>query len=459
MSHGKSIQVVLADDERPVRILLERDLPDAGRMIVAVKSGQDALESPRESDYDQALLDLKIPSFGRLESFHRRADGDSGDADLLVLSAEGADDQAFDAVDIEPEAYDFLTKPLRTDDLRKLIEEADSVRSEDTVSSILERVPGFSQLNAPVLGESAAMVRLLQLVERIASSTATVLMQGETGSGKGMVARLIHELSSRREARFVAINCSAFQDHLLESELFGHEKGAFTGAVATKKGLFEVADQGTLFLDEVAEMTHAMQAKLLQVLDAGELRRVGGTSPRKVDARIIAATNKDLRKEVDAGNFREDLLFRLNVVTLTVPPLRKRSEEIPQLVDGFLKRFQGRGLPPKTFSESALSLMQSYSWPGNVRELANTIEGLLLLVPEEIIQPDDLPQNIRPSLRENQTGELVTAPVPLAEVERLHIERTLRYTEGKKAPAARLLGIDVKTLSKKIRDYEIELPS
>ncbi|MCB1054052.1 MAG: sigma-54-dependent Fis family transcriptional regulator [Acidobacteria bacterium] len=462
MEHSKSIQVVLAEDGRPARILLERDLPVSGRVMVSVKSGKGAVDAPRESDYDQALLDLKIPAFGRVESFHRRSEdeeGDVGDSDLLLLSAEGKMEQRLTAADIEPEAYDFLTKPLRSSELSALIRQAEAVKTEETVASILERAPGIGSHNAPVLGESPAMVRLLQLVERIASSTATVLLQGETGAGKGMVSRLIHELSSRREARFVAINCSAFQDQLLESELFGHEKGSFTGAVTAKKGLFEVADQGTLFLDEVAEMTPSMQAKLLQVLDNGELRRVGGTSARRVNARIIAATNKDLRKEVDAGTFREDLLFRLNVVTLTVPPLRKRSEEIPQLVEAFLRRFQGRGLPAKHISESAMHLLQSYSWPGNVRELANTIEGLLLLVPGDVIHPEDLPQNIRPTLRDSREIQTVVVPVPLTDVERLHIERTLRYTEGRKAPAARLLGIDVKTLTKKIRDYEIELPA
>jgi DNA-binding NtrC family response regulator len=272
-----------------------------------------------------------------------------------------------------------------------------------------------------------------------------------------MVSRILHELSPRADQRLVAINCGAFQDQLLESELFGHERGAFTGALNPKPGLFEVADKGTLFLDEVAEMTPAMQAKLLQVLDAGELRRVGGTSTRTVDVRIIAASNKDLKHEVKEGRFREDLLFRLNVVTLTVPSLRQRKEEIPELLEGFLERFADQGLPRKTFSPEAVRLLQSHAWPGNVRELTNTIEGLLLLAPEDIIRPEDLPQSIRPSVREEAAE--IEAPVPLTEIERVHIARVLRYTEGKKAPASRLLGIDVKTLNNKIRAYEIDLPT
>jgi two-component system response regulator AtoC len=293
------------------------------------------------------------------------------------------------------------------------------------------------------------------MVERVAASNAPVLIYGETGTGKGLIARAIHQASPRADQPFLAINCSAFQDQLLESELFGHEKGAFTGAIAAKPGLFEVADGGTLFLDEVAEMSPAMQAKLLQVLDTGELRRVGGTKLRRVDTRIFAATNKDLSREVRAGRFREDLFFRLNVVSLAVPPLRDRKEDIPRLGEHFLQQFRLPGQQPKTISPEALQRLMEYSWPGNVRELANTIERLVLLSPRTIIGPEDLPPNIRPAA-ELQPRE-ADVPLPLAEVERLSIIRALTYTRGKKAPAARLLGIDVKTLNHKIRVYSIQL--
>jgi transcriptional regulator with PAS, ATPase and Fis domain len=242
---------------------------------------------------------------------------------------------------------------------------------------------------------------------------------------------------------------------LLESELFGHEKGAFTGAASAKAGLFEVAHRGTVFLDEVAEMSPAMQAKLLQVLDTGELRRVGGTKERRVDTRIFAATNKDLHEEVRAGRFREDLFFRLNVVSLAVPPLRDRKEDIPPLVEHFFRQFRLPGQQKKSVSPEVMRLLMQYAWPGNVRELANTIERLVLLAPGTIIVPEDLPSNIRPTL--DLPSEEGDAPLPLAEVERISIIRALRYTEGKKAPAARLLRIDVKTLTHKIERYNIHI--
>ncbi len=456
----RRIQVVLAEGDRPVRILLQREIPETGRLLVAVKSGVEAHELPRQSNYDQTVLDLEIPELGRVELFRRHSEEDEGDSEVLVVSA-GSQYQGI-AEALEPEAYDFLTKPLSSKELAALVKEVDSLPPSGSTTSRIRAQLSKNHPGAPLVGESPAMERLLQLVERVATSSATVLIQGETGSGKGMISRLIHELSLRSSERFVAINCSAFQDHLLESELFGHEKGAFTGASVAKQGLFEVADKGTLFLDEVAEMTPAMQAKLLHALDTGELRRVGGTKLRQVDTRILAASNKNLQEEVKEGRFREDLLFRLNVITLTVPPLRDRREEIPELIDAFLGRFSAQGLPAKTLSPSALALLQSYGWPGNVRELANTLEGLLLLTPGEVIRPDDLPQNIRPSLlqvpaaSEDEASEALP-PVPLTEVERVHVARVLRYTEGKKAPAARLLGIDVKTLNKKIHAYEIEL--
>lgn len=459
---ARSIQVVLAEGDHPIRILLERAVPESGRLLVAVKSGTEAQETLRERSYDQTVLDLEIPELGRVELLRRHDEG-AGDSEILMVSAQSPPQSVVEA--LEPEAYDFLTKPLSSTNLAELVREAESGTTKGSATARLGLKLKKHQLGTPILGHSPAMERLLQLVERVACSTATVLIHGETGSGKGMISRLIHELSPRSDDRFVAINCSAFQDHLLESELFGHEKGAFTGAVVAKQGLFEVADKGTLFLDEVAEMTPAMQAKLLQVLDSGELRRVGGTKLRTVETRIIAASNKDLKEEVKAKRFREDLLFRLNVVTLIVPPLRERVAEIPELIEGFMERFRNQGLPTKSLSAEAMAYLESYAWPGNVRELANTVEGLLLLTQGDTIRTDDLPQNIRPSLPSFDPTAPATAsspgasgpPVPLTEVERVHVARVLRYTEGKKAPAARILGIDVKTLNKKIENYGIEL--
>ncbi|MCB1032316.1 MAG: sigma-54-dependent Fis family transcriptional regulator, partial [Acidobacteria bacterium] len=454
-SGRRSIQVVLAEGEQPLRILLEKALPESGRLMVALKSGVEAQESPRQRSLDQTVLDLEIPELGRVERYSRQNDGEDGDSEVLIVTAHSELQSIAEA--LEPEAYDFLTKPLSAAELAKLVEEVEAAPppTSNAISRLRQKM-GQHSPRSPILADSPAMERLLRMVERVANSTATVLINGETGSGKGMIARLIHELSPRHEERFVAINCSAFQDHLLESELFGHEKGAFTGAVVAKPGLFEVADKGTLFLDEVAEMSSAMQAKLLQVLDSGELRRVGGTKLRRAETRIVAATNKDLKEEVKAGRFREDLLFRLTVVSLLVPSLRQRREEIPELVEGFMERFKSQGLPAKRFSRDAMALLQAHSWPGNVRELANTIEGLLLLTQDDVIRPDDLPQSIRPTSAATpglttpsapaEPMEPTEAPVPLTEVEKVHVALVLRYTDGKKAPAARILGIDVKTL-------------
>jgi DNA-binding NtrC family response regulator len=352
-------------------------------------------------------------------------------------------------------AYDYLTKPFRLSEVEIVLRRAAEKRRLQAENVALRHIVDRGDASHVILGESPAMRSLLELVHRVAASNAPVLITGETGTGKGLIAKALHQASPRAGKPFLAINCSAFQDQLLESELFGHERGAFTGAVTAKAGLFEVADGGAVFLDEVAEMSPAMQAKLLQVLDTGELRRVGGTRQRRVDTRILAATNKDLEQEVRASHFREDLLFRLNVVSLPVPPLRDRKEDIPILVEYFLRRFQLPGQPPRSFSPEALGLLMHYTWPGNVRELANTIERLVLLCPGTIIQPDDLPSNIRPSV--DLPVQERDVPLSLAEVERLSIIRALRYTGGKKAPAARLLGIDVKTLTHKIQRYAIPI--
>jgi len=280
-----------------------------------------------------------------------------------------------------------------------------------------------------------------------------VLIRGETGTGKGLVARAIHQESHRSAQPFLVLNCSAFQEQLLESELFGHEKGAFTGAVHAKPGLFEVAEGGTLVLDEVGEMSPAMQAKLLQVLDAGDLRRVGSTRTIRVNVRILAATNKDLAQEVRAGRFRQDLHYRLNVINVSVPPLRQRKEDIPLLIEHFLHQFRLPGQQAKAVSEEASALLVDYPWPGNVRELANTIERLLILSPGPVIGPDDLPHNIREP--QQALAEVDAPDLPLIEMERRHIVKVLERTQGKKAEAARLLGIHLKTLNRKLKQYRI----
>ena len=431
---------------------MERELPQSGCTVVTVENGEEALELLSRQEFDVVLLDLKMPGLGGVETLRRlRSSGVT--AEVVILTGHPDVDTAVEAMKLG--AYDYLTKPFRLSEVEIVLRRAAENRRLRAENVALRHIVDRGDAPHVILGESRAMRSLLELVRRVAASNAPVLITGETGTGKGLIAKALHQTSPRAGKPFLAINCSAFQDQLLESELFGHEKGAFTGAVTAKAGLFEVADGGAVFLDEVAEMSPAMQAKLLQVLDTGELRRVGGTRQRRVDTRILAATNKDLEQEVRASHFREDLLFRLNVVSLPVPPLRDRKEDIPILVEYFLRRFQLPGQPPRSFSPEALGLLMHYTWPGNVRELANTIERLVLLCPGTIIQPDDLPSNIRPSV--DLPVQERDVPLSLAEVERLSIIRALRYTGGKKAPAARLLGIDVKTLTHKIQRYAIPI--
>ncbi|MFQ5880979.1 MAG: sigma-54-dependent transcriptional regulator [Candidatus Methylomirabilales bacterium] len=452
MRQRPSIQVLVVDDEKPTRVLMERELPQSSCMVVAVQSGEEALEVLSRQDFDVVLLDLKMPGLGGMETLRRlRRSGVS--AEVVVLTGHPEVDSAIEAMKLG--AYDYLTKPFKLSEVEAVLRRAAEKKRLQEENTALRRMVTQGDVSPVILGESRTMRSILEMVERVAASHAPVLISGETGTGKGLIARAIHQASPRADRPFLVINCSAFQDQLLESELFGHEKGAFTGAVSAKPGLFEVAHGGTLFLDEVAEMSPAMQAKLLQVLDTGELRRVGGTRLRRVDTRIFAATNKDLHREVRGGRFREDLFFRLNVVSLAVPPLRDRKEDIPPLIEHFLHQFRLPGQRPKVISPQALQLLMEYSWPGNVRELANTIERLVLLAPGTTIGPDDLPANIRPPAE--LPPREADAPLPLAEVERLSIIRALTYTRGKKAPAARLLGIDVKTLTHKIRLYNIHI--
>lgn len=442
-----SICVLVVDDERPIRLLIERELPRAGYVVLTAESGEEALEKVRAQDVDVILLDLKMPGMGGMEALRRIKDSGAS-AEVVILTGHPDVDSAIAAMKLG--AYDYLTKPFKLSELEEVLRRAAERKRLERENVALRRMVAQREPAPVLVGQSQAVAALLATVRRIAGSDANVLIQGESGTGKGLVARIIHEQSARDKGPFLVINCSAFQDQLLESELFGHEKGAFTGASTAKQGLFEVAEDGTLLMDEVGEMSPAMQAKLLQVLDTRELRRVGGTRVHRVNVRIIAATNKDLAQEVRTARFREDLYYRLNVVSLTIPPLRERKEDIPGLVEHFVRRF-AVDYASKTVSPEALQALVEYTWPGNVRELANTIERLMILAPGEIIGVDDLPPNIR------QGGGLPQGPSSLAEVERLHLMRILKETGGKKMQAARLLGIDIKTLNKKMRDYHITL--
>jgi len=457
-AHSQGIRVLVADDERPIRYLMEKELPRAGCTVRAVENGEQALAALEEQAFDVALLDLKMPGIGGMETLRRiRAAG----VGLEVVVLTGHPDVATAIEAMKLGAYDYLTKPFKLAEvevvLRRAAERKRLRREPGARAEAVPLRPAAEAAASPIIrSQGSAMAALLATVERVAPTEASVLIEGESGSGKGLLAQVIHQQSARAAGPFLAINCSGFQDQLLESELFGHEKGAFTGAAGAKAGLLEVAGGGTVFLDEVAEMSPAMQAKLLHALDSREIRRVGGTRALRVDVRIVAATNKELQQEVRSGRFREDLYYRLNVVHLVVPPLRDRPGDIPILIEHFLQRFRQPGKPAKTVSPEAMAELAGYPWPGNVRELSNIIERVTILVPGDIIRPKDLPASHRaatplPSLPS-------VDPRSLADMERQHIARVLAETGGKKMQAARILRIDLKTLNKKIKDYGIPLP-
>jgi len=443
-----AITVLVVDDERPTRLLMEKELPRAGFAVTCSESGEEALERLRAREFDVILLDLKMPGIGGMEALRRIRDSGAS-AEVVVLTGHPDVDSAINAMKLG--AFDYLTKPFKLAEVEEVLRRAAERRRLQQENTALRRMVSQREPAAVIIGQGKAVAALMATVKRIAPTDANVLILGESGTGKGLVAEAIHAASPRATGPFLVINCSGFQDQLLESELFGHEKGAFTGATTAKQGLFEVAERGTLLLDEVGEMSPAMQAKLLQVLDTREMRRVGGTRVHRVDVRIIAATNKDLAQEVRAGRFREDLYYRLNVVSLTLPSLRERREDIPLLVEHFLRQFRVTGQKLKTISPEAMQSLVDYPWPGNVRELANTTERQMILTPGDVIGLEDLPPNIR------APGGPAGGPASLAEMERLHLTRVLAHTRGRKMQAARLLGIDLKTLNSKIKRYSIPL--
>jgi len=444
--------VLVVDRDPSIGPLVASALADENLGAATVSSWSEAIERLRDTEVDLLLLEAELVrdrGVQGLEEFNTLAPA----PEVVYTSLGEAGELAITS--IGDGRHKCLRKPLDAAAIRQIARTVIENHNLARENSALRRLISRQDKVETLVAESPGMIQVLETVRKVAAAKASVLISGETGSGKGLVAQTIHQLSPRASAPFVPINCGALQEQLLESELFGHTKGAFTGAASSKLGLFEVAHGGTLFLDEIAEMSPLMQTRLLQVLDSGSFRQVGGTKLRRVDTRILAATNKKLKAEVRQGGFREDLFYRLNVVRIRVPPLRTRQEDIPGLVEIFLEQHKPPDGPAKRISRRALRVLLDYHWPGNVRELANLVESMSLLAPGDVILPEDLPPILQPiSLFESRAIEI---PLPLSEMERLHILRALDFTTGKKAPAARMLGIDVKTLRNKIKAYKIEL--
>jgi two-component system, NtrC family, response regulator HydG len=440
--------LLIADDDPGLRESLERTLTREGYRVVLASDGRAALERVQAGGVDLIVTDLRMPGLTGLELL-RAAKAIMPDVDVILLTAFGTVEEAVKAM--KDGAYDFLTKPFRREQLIKLIDKAlerrDLIEQNRALKKQLEDLRAKGQM----IGASPIWRRMMTLVEQVADSSATILVQGESGTGKELVARTIHERSARRNGPFVAVNCAALPETLLESELFGYEKGAFTGAAGRKEGRFELASAGTLFLDEVADLSLVTQPKILRVLQEGEFERLGGTRTLQVDVRIVAATNRDLSDMVKDKRFREDLYYRLNVITVRVPPLREHPEDIRLLAQHYLRVYSAKnGRKLEAFSNEAIARLESYAWPGNVRELENLVERSVLLARKDRIDAEDLPEEVMGVKRPPRDAILELVGTPLADIEERLLDETLRITGGNKTQAAELLGIDVRTVARKL---------
>ncbi len=440
--------LLVADDDPGLRESLERTLTREGYRVVLASDGRAALERVQAGGVDLIVTDLKMPGLTGLELL-RAAKAIMPDVDVILLTAFGTVEEAVKAM--KDGAYDFLTKPFRREQLIKLIDKAlerrDLIEQNRALKKQLEDLRAKGQM----IGASPSWRRMLTLVEQTADSSATILIQGESGTGKELVARSIHERSARRNGPFIAVNCAALPETLLESELFGYEKGAFTGAAGRKEGRFELAHGGTLFLDEVGDLSLVTQPKILRVLQEGEFERLGGTRTLQVDVRIVAATNQDVAEMVKEKRFREDLYYRLNVITIRVPPLRERPEDIRVLAQHYLRVYGAKnGRKLEGFTGEAIDRLEAYAWPGNVRELENLIERSVLLARKDRIDAEDLPEEVMGVKRPPRDAILELIGTPLADIEQRLLDETLRITGGNKTQAAKLLGIDVRTVARKL---------
>jgi len=457
---AKKFNLLIVDDEEPLRVILESELAESGQFTVdTAADGGQAINKIQAKVYDILLLDIRMPRVSGIEVL-KFVQEYSPTTQVIILTNYADLKTAIQTIKMG--AYDFLAKPYDIDELFNTIHRAIERRQlfidNKLMKSELTRKAGSSDL----IGQSEPFQKLIESATRFAQSDSFVLIQGASGTGKELIANLVHRRSPRNNRPFVAVNCAALTDTLLESELFGHEKGAFTNAYSAKQGLVEVANGGTLFLDEVGDISPAIQPKLLRFLETGEFRRVGGTNLLTVDVRVVSATNKDLREEVKAGRFREDLLYRLNVVTIIVPPLRDRPEDILLLAEYFLSR-KSKPSHTKKLSPGALRVLTSYEWPGNVRELEHVLEGAMLLATGEWIEETDLAMYSHRMERSSpgvpvQGRPADAGPFSLEEIERDHIQKVLRVNDYNRAKTADALGISKKTLYLKIKRYELDVP-
>lgn len=444
------VTLLIADDDPAARELLAEVLTREGYRVRAASGGEECLLLAQTEPFDLALVDLRMPDLDGLQVLKRLASIQPG-IPVLILTAFATIETAIAA--IHAGAYDYLSKPFRMEEIKIVVR-----RTLEAQRLIRENLQYRQELEdryrvENLVGQSPQMVEIYKLVARVANLDTTVLIQGETGTGKELVARAIHYASPRAARPLVVVDCAALPEALFESELFGHERGAFTGALSARHGLLEMSDGGTCLLDEIGELSPALQAKLLRVLQEKVIRRVGGNESLPVNIRILAATNQDLRKRVEEGDFRDDLYFRLNVVTITVPPLRERPQDIPLLAQHFLEKYaRASGRQVTGLAKETLALLSAYDWPGNVRELEHAIERALALSSSGVLLPDDLPAGPRDGLTQRPT--LPAPSMTLEEVKRWYITRVLEEEGGNKLRAAEMLGIDRRTLYRILERWE-----
>jgi DNA-binding NtrC family response regulator len=445
-------KILVVDDETSMTQYLSIALRKAGYEVTAVNSGQEALEKAKTETYAVAITDFKMPGMDGIEVLAGLKKIDPS-LPVILMTAYASQRSAIDALNLG--AYQYLEKKANSDEIDLVVKNAIEMRRVRTQNTYLKRQLKRSHEEKDIIGSSEEMIRVFKMVDKVADSESTVMIFGESGTGKELVAREIHYRSRRAQGPFVSINCGAIPRDLLESNLFGHMKGSFTGAVKDQAGLFTVAEGGTFFLDEVGEMPLATQVKLLRALQEREIIPVGGTKPIKIDCRLVAATNADLEKEVNEGRFRPDLFYRLNVIPVKLPPLRARRDDVPLLVDYFLKKLADDG-ESKTIGKEAMELLVQYDWPGNVRELENLIERAVILDEDDIIDADDLPEKVR--FGTSAKGSLVidTPTMTLDELEREYILKVLNYTGWQKKRASEILGINASTLYRKLLAYGVD---
>lgn len=456
---ARSYNILIVDDEPSVVFLLKEELLDLGKYsVMTALDGSEAINLLETIPFDIVLLDVKMPRISGIEVLKYIREHHPT-TQVIMLTNYADVKTAIETMKLG--AYDFVGKPYTREELIATLERAIELRRLTIDNELMKYELSRKGVVRELVGKSEALQAVVRMAQKVAASESIVHIHGPSGTGKELIAQLLHDQSRRKNGPFMVVNCASIPDTLLESELFGYEKGAFTNAVNMKQGLVEVANNGTLFLDEVGDISPMIQPKLLRFLETGEFRRVGGTNAMKVDVRILSATNKDLQKEVDAGRFREDLLYRLNVVTLRIPSLKDRKEDIPLLVQHFL-RSKVKTRTAKTIAPEALERLMDYDWPGNVRELEHVIEGAIILSHENVIRPGDLSigasvSSGRPAIQSDTSSN--DRILSIDEMEKLHIEHALRrfnYNRGKTAEA---LGITPKTLYAKIKKFQIVPPS